>query len=570
VIEVSVAPDRPIDAEPGPRQDPLSERLRAAYQKRLEAYDRELASALGILAGDNPDAVVSRYPQLAITIDVAETVTIDNLLFTTLFDIYVTSGWSGILVLEDALRQRARPDEGQPSGGTSISVWPAAWRFFVFTRNLLALLIRDGIVEIEQLAARRIIAALSKGAAVVAQAWSGQFQLTREVKTVNTAVAGMPARRDVVTYRFGDQALAEALYRAMKDAVDQRVRYEQIVQRLADVREDIKWTRSRLEHTTTRKGKRKRAQQRLESLKTSEQALKEIEAATRDWYASMTKVIYMNCALALLVLDGLKPGFTQKEMEQLIGEALWPLYERIDELGFGIDPDNPRSKVDLPGLPDEGPAAIDVIERLDVPREGFEASLINRAVDGLNDRPAYFALLHEGTLHTLVSADEIDRDSFAFVVYFHYVSTLIDTMDAIAQSEKAMEDFWKAFSKGAAALSLASLAAGQAEIAPFLRLLAGVGDFMLLAHSISSIVNQLAQLDRAVSERLINDDAFALESLRRVAELIAFRRQLQEQIGEQLLLQLILIVAAVRWAPVKKLLIAGGYLLDVQTLLSDG
>lgn len=143
-------------------------------------------------------------------------------------------------------------------------------------------------------------------------------------------------------------------------------------------------------------------------------------------------------------------------------------------------------------------------------------------------------------------------------------------MEARRQSEEASQRFWKAFSKAAAAASLATLVTpATAEFAPVLRGAAAVADLVLLAHAIYSVSAQLSQLNELLTEQLIGPDAFALESLSRLGELGAFRTQLLNSLGEQVLLQLVLIAASARWTPVRKLLIASGYLLDLDTLLSD-
>jgi hypothetical protein len=571
VIPVDVSTDRPFetgDATAESRSNPSSERLRAMYRNRLDVYDRELSTALGIEAYQTGLGGVSQYPQLPITIDVPETLIIDGNLFTCLFDVYSVHGWPGIVIVESALRQLAQPESGAPAGGTVVSQWPPAWSFFVFTRNLLALMIRDSLIEIERLAATRIIADLSNSAVFIARGWD-QFRLTRVVTKVptRTALSDNVTYTDNVTYAFGDKDLSKALYKALTDAVTSRVDFELLLNNITHAGDEIRQARAKLQPSGGQPDPK--SEQQLAALLADEKGLKDIEQATSGFYASMSAVIYMNCPLALLVLDGLTPGFTQPQMEQLVGEALWPLYARIDQLAAGIDPQRSRAALDLPGYADAASATPDAIARLSVGLEGPEASLIDGAVAGLPDDPAYIALLHEPTLNTIVETGGIDRDSLPFVVYFHYVTTLIDRMETQRQQEENAAKFWAAFGKIAAAISLVSLVV-QPELVPLLQGGVAIADLVMLASSVRSVVQQLSGLDQALSTQLVGPNAFALESLQRVAQLGAFRRELVNQITEQILLQLVGIVAGASWVPIKKLLLASGYYLDLQTLLSDG
>jgi len=550
------------DAEPAPESITVADRLRLVYVGRVDAYRRELATALNVQAHEGAGLPVSAYPSLPVLLDGEETLVIDDDLFTSLIDVYVVHGWSGVATIGEALEHKVRSGNAQPAGGTTVTVWRAAWSFFVYTYNLLALLVRDGLMEIERKAAIRIISRLSICAAALARAWRAELQLVRTMKTVSGGRAGAV---QVPTYTMSNVGLAEALFKALTEAVHQRARFDQLVQEITNVRERIRLTRPKTKPTLNHPRPRKKYTQQLRRLQATEAQLVSVREATKGFYASMAAVIHMSCPLALLIIDGLRPGFAKEEMEQLLGEALWTMYSRLDELGAGIDPQASRTRADLPFAypPDR-------FDRLAVGREGPEGALVDVALARLAEDPAYFALLHETTLHEMAQSGEIEKDSLAGVVYHHYTLTLVDKLEARRQQEEGAKAFWTAFSKGAAALSLATLFTPAAELAPLVRGAAFIADLVLISHTVSSAVEQLAHLEEVLGDRLIGPDVFALENLARVGELCALRRDFIAELSEQVFLELVLIAAGARFLPVKKLLMARGYLLDIETLFGDG
>ena len=542
------------DVENAPADVTLADRLRLAYLNRVGEYQRELAMALNVQSGLSTSA----YPSLPVVPDAGggeETLVIDEDLFTSLIDVYVVHGWSGVAAIGEALEKQVKPAGLPTSGGTTLTVWRAAWTFFVHTYNLLALLVRDGLMEIERRAAVRIIGRLSTCAVALARAWRTEFQFTRTMTTIGGGRAGAV---QVPTYTMRNLGLAETLFAALTEAVNQRARSDELVQRLTNAREQIR-------RLAAKPRPRKKHTERLRLLRVTEAQLAEFREATKGFYAGMAAVVHLNCPLALLVLDGLAPGFSRTEMEQLLGEALWSLYSRVDELGAGIDPAVSRTRADLAFA--DPP---DRFSRLSVGRDGPEGVLIDSAISRLAKDPAYFALLHETTLHEMARSGEIEADSLAGVVYHRYVLTLIDKMELRRQQEEGAKAFWTAFGKAASAISIASLFTPAAAIAPLVRGAAFIADLVLLAHAVSSAVEELGRLEEVLGERLIGPNVFALENLARVADLCALRRDFIENLSEQLFVELVLIVAGARFLPVKKLLIARGFLFDIETLFDDG
>ncbi len=135
--------------------------------------------------------------------------------------------------------------------------------------------------------------------------------------------------------------------------------------------------------------------------------------------------------------------------------------------------------------------------------------------------------------------------------------------------DDALTAFWSAFSKGAAAASLALLVSPAPEAAVPLRGAVAVADFVLLMHTITSVAGQLSQLAELQDQQLVHPDAFSIEGLGRLGELGAYRQRLLTGMSQQLLIELALTAAGARWPVVKEALLLRGYYQDLDTLLGE-
>jgi hypothetical protein len=561
-IYVEVSPDRtePFDnvtveqADQGipPGRASLLDELRAAYENRVARYDRELADAekRGGAATGNRVAATSSYPALRVTLCGEETLLIDSELYEHLFEIYVYHGWAGIHRVQEAIFRAA---------STRVeSRWTPALGFFAFTRDLLARLVRDSLAELEQRAATHIIGNLSLVAARVSEAWRAKYRITRAERTVTRGVnnQGRPFAEQVVTYSFGNREESKALFTALTQAVEQRVAYEKLLQDIALARGGVRYIRGAAQRTREL-GRPFSGDRALSAdLDLKEQELHQLDDRSAGFYAGMQQLIGLNSPLGLLVLEGLTPGFTQARMEDLLGASLWELYASIDVLGAGIDPQLSRVASLLAKDPGKGRP---------FPPGGPEAVVIDAAVKLLPHDPAWFALLHSPSLNLLVESDEIPRDSFTFVVFGHYVIALEKRLEAEAQAEEASKAFWKAFSKVAAAASLLLLLVTP-PVAAAARGAVLVFDLAMLAHTVSSVTQQLTHLDELRDQQLLHPEAFSVECLGRLGQLGVFRRGLMAHISQQLVIELTFIASGAQWALVQELLMFRGYLQDVETL----
>jgi hypothetical protein len=557
-------PDRGFSSE----HTALVDRLRVAYEERAARYDQELAMA----ATGDPEARLSRYPRVSLTLDQEETLVLDGGLFEQLFDVYLYHGWDGIRLAEQAVAQRV-PDA--PSAGTSDSPWPAAWRYFLFARNVLALLIRDALEQLERRAAGRIAANVKEVRTRLEDAYTTKYRVHRtEYRLPPTEHPRSPlakhgaAKSTKATYDLENQEESKTLYKALTGAVERRVAYEQTLRQTALGRADTARFRGIVQRA--RETGSPLSNEYAYELDRTEQSLAAVERRTLDLYQGMKDLIGLNAPLGLLLVEGLPAGFPEALMEDKLGAVLWELKTRAQELDAAVDPGRSLAAT---LLSDIGPAEFDAwpdVQRALVPAAGPEATVVEAALARFKEEPAWFPLLHETTLNELFSYEELPRDSFTFPVFVHYLVALSDRLEARRQAEEANKAFWQAFAKLAATASLLLLLTPAGPVGVAIRVVSVSADLALLAHTVSSVTQQLDRLDELRDRQLLEPDAFSVQAIGRLGELGLYRERFVAGLGQRLLVELVLIATGARWGPVKKLLLLRGYLQDVETLLADG
>lgn len=591
-IHIQIIPDRPglfeeSSVSVSTPESELAQSLQSAYQERFLFYERQLAEAMNLLGLLSPMLPPSHYPKISVLIDgEEEEIVFDFGLYETLLEIYIFEGWEGILLVEEALDKRLPlADVDTPSGGTPVNdatIWFPVQAFFRFTRNLLALLIRETLVQIEQKAANAIVTTLSVSNWEVTKAWYHDFQF--ELDNVYSNVKATPSDHDNLRggyvgsqkfYRFGKQARgqSDALFATLSKAVRQKFAYEETLQQVARVRDIIRNTRRKIQspQRRTQPYRKQRLEEQLAHLELRQEELQQVTKQSEEFLKTILSVIHINCPLGLIVLDGLKVGFRQEDMEHKLGMALAEIMMNIDEIGRGVDPGLSRVAAIIPAPIDRKQISWVAVQRWKPPRNGIELCAANAAVGQLASDPGWFPLAHEATWHRLVESGAVVKDSFEYVVYFHYTSALIDLVESKREIEEAFEKFWRSFSRVAAALSLATLATpATAKFAPVLRGASAIADLVVMAYTIYSVTGNLIRFDQLLAEELVHPDAFALEHLARIGELAQIRREALEKIPEQIVRELALTITGARWALVKNLTLARGYYSDLEALLDDG
>ena len=143
-------------------------------------------------------------------------------------------------------------------------------------------------------------------------------------------------------------------------------------------------------------------------------------------------------------------------------------------------------------------------------------------------------------------------------------------MEALRNDEEANRRFWTSVGRVSAALSLASLVtpATAAAAAP-LRAVSLVADLAVMANTINSVVGQLEQLDRQLSQSLVQPDALGVPALARLGQLVSMRAELVDNLVLNTAIELVLGLTPARFVRLKRLLLARGYYQDLETLLDD-
>jgi hypothetical protein len=571
-IVVQVNPDHPEDFDYVPDlavvpEIELASRLQSAYEYRFSFYEKQINDAYNLLSHHPSEFAHSRYPSLAVVFDEEEDeVVFDSSLYEVLLETYIFEGWDGILRVEAKLEERlSAAEEDAPSAGVygdKRSLWGPVKNFFRFTRNLVAILIHDALIRIERKASVLIFNGLSHSEIQVAIAWEDKFRIALQ-ETVTYYGKGSVTKR---AYKFNNTELSDALYKGLSNVVKQKYELDRSLKRLYEIQWKVEQVAEQRYRSNYKPTPYVETEEDLDRQKT---VVQEAEALLKE----MRKMLYDINSLGLLLIDGLPVDFTREKMEQTLAAALYEIRERIGDIRRSIDPDSSLVAAAWRAVNIEGDnvaSNANAIEAWKAPDIGLERFISETALKNLTSNQNWFSLAHEDTWHRLVETRQIAKDSFEYVVYTHYVSVLIDSVQNIRAKEEVAEKFLKGFGIVAAALSLGSLATPvTAGAYPLLRSASQVADLALLVHSIHSVSSNLARLNDLLSEELVNPDAFGFEHLARIGELAQLRRDAIEQIPQQILIELGVTAIGAKWAAVKKLTLLHGYIFDLETLLDE-
>ncbi len=556
-----------------PEVQPLADSLLTAYQARAGHYHDALAAELGRQGDELPMSFIP-----TVVMADGEQIPIDVDLFQTLLELYLAEGWAPLTAIEAGLREEAKPQgrPDRPSAGTPALPWLKAYDFFVFTRNLIALLVRESLARIEQHAATVLQARRAASADQLEQAIRGVFMITTsQSKPAGFARGpGAPVSVPVTLYHFDNRALMDDLTRTMNDVVKQRVVLDGIVGELTQTRGQ----RSEAQ-TATRSAQggsggpaASDAAAREQSLAMKEGEQQTLHQAAKDLLTQLKGVVAQRAPLALLAVDGLRPGFQREELEAKLGRALYSLREQLAELGSGLNPERSFTRELLPGVAvgEQAQVSLTEVQNLAVPAAGPDAAVATAALARLAADKHLFALVHEQTWWLLVQSGHVARDSFDYVVLHHYLVELERQTEALEAGTKATEAVLHTITVFSAALSITLLVTPLAEVAPALAGLSYLVDAALLAYQIHSVIGQLQRLDVLLSAALLAPDAFALTELAKLGDLLLARGELGAGLTEVLLKELLLVAAGTRWRVTRRALIMRGFYADVQTLLGNG
>jgi len=546
--ELIPAPSPYFDADgpaaSGPSAAPATQALlTVSYLQRATFYENELVAGYQrIRFGGTPRG--PEHPQSRARLRGGQevTVTYDSTLDGQLGQVYAYYGWAGITAVEASLLAAARD-----SVTGRLHPWPVVRSFFTFTRNRLAVLVQDALVDLSAACADHVAAQLNDAATIVAKDWA-----RLRLEQTETGPDGMkepllppsldtPVRTYRKFWRIGDRDLAKRLFEP--------------VRRVVAAREDLRQLEA--------KGDRLREAMAMDDGPPPDSVVMDVaetEQAAGRMQADMD-ILYQDVAdvlpLGTLVVPLLSLPLKQAQMEHLLGVALGELNGRAEAVVRDINEGGDYLRARY--------GTWDAAKPLEtyLPDGGsVEEALVKLALDDGADKPRYLPVLSEEALDAIVASGRVPRDSFTYVVWAHYKSAVVRGLAAERAREEMIARAVGEVARVAAMLSLLSpwTGTGLRVVSVFL----GVG---MLAFQAYSVVHQLSRLERQVSGALIELEATNARQVAAFRELMSLPGNYLAEATQAILVEVGLIIAAGAVDEIKQLWHYRAYYLDLQMLL---
>ncbi|GAA0403210.1 hypothetical protein Acor_33580 [Acrocarpospora corrugata] len=507
----------------------LEDRVRTYYMRHWDDYERRLGGPR-----------TAGYPRLSIP-DAPELV-IDATLLGRLCFLNATYGWSVIKAAESAASKQWAPVEGGLPGGTKATgEEDAAWHFFAASRNLLGLLIRQALLDLEARAAATVADAARQSKEFVDTAWD---QL------------GVREQEDG-SFTFEDRGLSDGIHQTLTRAAQERLALDYIMRTLrlqdralseAGDPGDPNLTFGQWMRIRDVSGERDRTRLAADQCR---RALVEL----RD-------LLTINCPVALLAFATVKPKESRSEVENQLGKIMHRLRAQATAL-TATTMGGKVAQVLRVTEPSTGPPLVRI--PAEGPEEGvFAAASRNRRAD-----LGWDPLLHEGTWHFL--AGRLPKDSLMYAVAYHYRRLLVQERAVRMAAERAAAGSARSLAVTAAVLGTAMLfvpALGLVVLAEAVSLTATITGFAATMSSVLEVVGQLHALDESIHDTLVAPAGISVETMAELGVLTRVRVNLPAEIVEQLLLSLMLQRLGAALPKAELALMGYGYYGDLQTLLA--
>ena len=181
---------------------------------------------------------------LAVKIDEEdEKIIFDYDLFEQLSEVYIINGWEGILNIEKALNEQVKVDtnelldylKGKP---IKLNSWNLTYLFFNYSKKILALLIRETLINIERISAERIIAKLSIINIEIANAWA-KYKIQRKSIKSDTLAGHGTGSEIGVQYSIGDKEIAKDLFDALTIIVNEKHDFDLYIKKISHLGQAI-------------------------------------------------------------------------------------------------------------------------------------------------------------------------------------------------------------------------------------------------------------------------------------------------------------------------------------------
>lgn len=537
------------------------------YAQRVAQYEREIAPEYGTLTSSNFAHHTAALPGDELDI------VYDSTLYGTLMEIYVLHGVEGLRIIERDQRTAATDPRTRDK-----YLWPAAGRFYLFTRNLLYLRIRDCLHDIERKAFAALFAQLSE-TKIKVEEQVHKFKITVTTETVieSNPFSDRTSERKVDHYAIGEASLADSLHEKLIPAVEAHQNIVQLEARWQQAEERFRASRDQAPQTQSGArggsgtdgsgggtggggGSGGGAGGGQESADLDPSVLQLWLERVQSAAALKYEVAFALCPFAPTAALRLKPGFSKQDMGEALGATILQFVKLLDELGAGLKDSGGWVRT---AIPDVKPGQS--LESLLPPNQHPEDVIVGIVLSN-PDVPLYLTLSSEDLFNQLIDSGSIAVDSLDYIVCAHYMRELRRGIAAAAAQEQRIRGIVGMLSKVSSLLSLTlfftPLGVGARVLAAGL----GVGLVLYQTYSISA---QLTRLNAGVLQNALALDLASAETLSRVSELTRMRGGYVDTVTEELAKELVFMAAGAAWVPFKAMLEARNFYADLEALVAD-
>lgn len=513
---------------------------------------------------------------LTLTVNIdkeAEKIIFNYDFFEQLSEVYIINGWEGILIIEKALNEQVKVDttqlldylKGKP---IKLSAWNFTYLFFNFTKKMLALLIRETLINIEHISAERIIAKLSITNIEIANAWAKyKIKSNEKITKSDSFLKGDDILEKSTFYTLEEKSIASDLFSKLSSVVNEKHDFDLYIKKVSYLGQAIKQAKLKTKESNSFTSDPVfRNQQRIiaEEMTKDLPKYSSLKDASEKLLNNQKELLKTKHPLGLLIFTSLKKGFEQAEMEDLLGLTIDNLRKDLESIAYKINPQNSKVEQLIPFQQTDD--IFGDILAFKIPATGIEKCVIEKSATNFEDL-SFFPLLAEENLNQLFSNEIIEIDSFENVVGFHYLFSLIEKLGEIEKEEKKREDFWKTISKVASGLSLATLVTPKtAPLHPIFRGGAALADLALFAYTIDTITGSLKKHNEILKKKLVNQEDFTTESFAQIGDILSLRKEFHDNLTEQLAIELLNILVLGNLPVFKQSLLAHSYYNDIETL----
>lgn len=551
--------DEPAEEEPA--ADPASaflEKLKNAYSDFFEKWYEPM------LSKNNRNEII--YPSIHVPFEDDDLELIfDFDLFEQLFDVYVTDGWAGINVLEKKLLEGGTVDAESLKNyllkkPVKLNQWNYTVLLFNFTKKMLALVIRESLIRVEQRSGQMIYDRLHFTYAEISKAWKAYGIQTKKITTKSDSLKGHDVPESSTRYSIGEKYLAKDVFDLLTLTVTEQKRFLLFLETYTTLQDRI----TRAESTEfPRRGENNTYDRDVKKLK----ELGDIRSVAEQYLNMLTELISKQHPMALLIHGLLKEKFEQPDMENLLGATLDGIKTEIEALVKEIRADNHFVEQIIPF--NETDDTIKDIFAFHVPSHGLETEIIETAIANFKDRN-YISLLSDANFIQLFDSDTIAVDSVEFIAGQHYLLELTLKLDAISAEENKNTEHWKNIQKTSSALSLATFVTPQtAVLFPFIRGAGVIAGIAVLIHTASTITESIQQSDNLIKNALLTQQGSPITGLRKLGDTILLRKKMYQSMTEEAAVELLGILVSGTLPGFRHAILLDGYCNDIETLMAD-